>query len=192
MSGPGFFADNTFQEKASQSFSRRNAKNQSKSVFPGACTSEKTLLSLQTCSLALPRVPSCALQQAASPCRQRPLAFVDSLSGPGKIPGRSDCRQSRFLSLRTSDRRHWCGNPYSPKTACSLTFLPENGFPRQCAHWLGMTCFELCLHIETSGFAAGGLAGLVHLAKLPRKARLSFVLRSWVARSTAIRPKVME
>ena len=61
----------------------------------------------------------------------------------------SDCRQSRFLSLRTSDRRHWCGNPYSPKSACSLTFLPENGFPRQCAHWLGMTCFELCLHIET-------------------------------------------
>ena len=58
---------------------------------------------------------------------------------------RSDCRQSQYLSLRGAKRR---GNPYSPKIACLLTFLPENGFPRQCAHWLGMTCFELCLHIE--------------------------------------------
>ena len=79
-------------------------------------------------------------------CRTFFWVMIPLLRGNSKLLP-SDCRQSRVLSLRTSDRRHWCGNPYSPKTACSLTFLPENGFPRQCAHWLGMTCFELCLHI---------------------------------------------
>ena len=34
----------------------------------------------------------------------------------------------KVVSLRTSDRCHWCGNP-----------LLFGGFPRQCAHWLGMT-----------------------------------------------------
>ena len=29
----------------------------------------------------------------------------------------------RFTSLRTSDRCHWCGNPYSPKTASLPTFF---------------------------------------------------------------------
>ena len=38
------------------------------------------------------------------------------------------------LSLRTSDRCHWCGNPYSQRP-------PAGGLPRhQCAHWfLAMT-----------------------------------------------------
>ena len=69
----------------------------------------------------------------------------------------ADCRQSRFLSLRTSDRRHWCGNPYSLKTACLLTFLPENGSlrPRRPDGLLGMTRFELCLHIKKSPIQNG-------------------------------------
>ena len=38
-------------------------------------------------------------------------------------------------SLRTSDRCHWCGNPH--QVSGNL-----GGFPRQCAHWLGMTLFR--------------------------------------------------
>ena len=39
----------------------------------------------------------------------------------------------KSMSLRTSDRCHWCGN-----------LLLFGGFPRQCAHWLGMTGFLDC------------------------------------------------
>ena len=45
---------------------------------------------------------------------------------------------------QTVDKVGFC---HCEQTACLPTFLPENGFPRQCAHWLGMTRFELCLHI---------------------------------------------
>ena len=61
--------------------------------------------------------------------------------------GSTDCRQSWFLSSRTSDRCHWCGDPY-PKSLENTTFLKKNGLPRQCAHWLAMTHFGVCLHIE--------------------------------------------
>ena len=72
------------------------------------------------------------------------------------------------LSLRTSDRRHWCGNPQFPLDAPDLLFVcctpcgarktlrklsaacirppaaaadnsPAGGLPRQCEHWLAMT-----------------------------------------------------
>ena len=54
-----------------------------------------------------------------------------------------------LLSSRTSDRCHWCGDPY-PKSLENTTFLKKNGLPRQCAHWLAMTCFGVCLHIENT------------------------------------------
>ena len=41
------------------------------------------------------------------------------------------------LALRTSDRCHWCGNPYDLRS--SLKEPLRNGFPRRCAHRLGMT-----------------------------------------------------
>ena len=53
-----------------------------------------------------------------------------------------------ILSSRTSDRCHWCGDPY-PKSLENTTFLKKNGLPRQCAHWLAMTHFGVCLHIES-------------------------------------------
>ena len=57
------------------------------------------------------------------------------------------------LSFRTSDRCHWCGNPYlfRQEPAKSAGFVRfRNGLPRQCvpqghllrgAHWLAMTGF---------------------------------------------------
>ena len=33
-------------------------------------------------------------------------------------------------------------------------FLKKNGLPRQCAHWLAMTCLGVCLHIEGASFDA--------------------------------------
>ena len=45
-----------------------------------------------------------------------------------------------FLSSRTSDRCHWCGDPH-PKSLKNTAFLKKNGLPRQCEHWLAMTCF---------------------------------------------------
>ena len=43
------------------------------------------------------------------------------------------------LSLRTSDRCHWCGNPFSFLAILSLECVMGCGLPRQCAHWLAMT-----------------------------------------------------
>ena len=47
----------------------------------------------------------------------------------------TDCRQSRFLSLRTSDRCHWCGNPYSPKSADLLTLYRRTDSHGQFENW---------------------------------------------------------
>ena len=43
------------------------------------------------------------------------------------------------LSLRTSDRCHWCGNPFSFLTVSASCCVKRCGLPRQCAHWLAMT-----------------------------------------------------
>ena len=48
------------------------------------------------------------------------------------------------LSFRTSDRCHWCGNPYlfRQEPAKSAGFVRfRNGLPRQSADWLAMTGF---------------------------------------------------
>jgi hypothetical protein len=53
-------------------FAARTLRINSNPFFPAACTSEKTLLSLQTC-------PQGALQQAASPLfLKRPTAFLEN------------------------------------------------------------------------------------------------------------------
>ena len=56
---------------------------------------------------------------------------------------RSGCFQTvdkvGILSSRTSDRCHWCGDPH-PKSLKNTAFLKKNGLPRQCEHWLAMTC----------------------------------------------------
>ena len=49
------------------------------------------------------------------------------------MAGLSDCRQRQFLSFRTSDRCHWCGNPHLRNVEI-LAFFKNNGLPRQCAH----------------------------------------------------------
>ena len=60
----------------------------------------------------------------------------------------SDCRQSRFLSLRTSDRCHWCGNPHSLKALIFLSFIRERIPTPVLRHWLGMTATGVCLQLE--------------------------------------------
>ena len=46
-----------------------------------------------------------------------------------------------------------CGDPHS-KSLENTAFLKKNGLPRQCEHWLAMTCFGVCLHIEGASFDA--------------------------------------
>ena len=65
----------------------------------------------------------------------------------GACPAPQTVDKVGFLSSRTSDRCHWCGDPH-PKSPKNTTFLKKNGLPRQCEHWLAMTCFGVCLHIE--------------------------------------------
>ena len=61
----------------------------------------------------------------------------------------SDCRQSWFLSLRTSDRCHWCGNPYSPKAVCFRTLYRRTDSHGQFANWpRNDALFEVYLHID--------------------------------------------
>ena len=48
-------------------------------------------------------------------------------------------RTTTKLSLRTSDRCHWCGNPFSFLAISSLKCIRGCGLPRQCVHWLAMT-----------------------------------------------------
>ena len=52
---------------------------------------------------------------------------------------RQIAQRKRKLSLRTSDRCHWCGNPPDFSSRYQEVSLLTGGFPRQCAHWLGMT-----------------------------------------------------
>ena len=49
------------------------------------------------------------------------------------LPAEEQALASPSLSLRTGDRRAWCGNPHSRPGD------EENGLPRQCAHCLAMT-----------------------------------------------------
>ncbi len=72
-----------------------------------------------------------------------------------------------ILSSRTSDRCHWCGDPHS-KSLENTAFLKKNGLPRQCAHWLAMTWFGVCLQLERSPqrggrFVSVGAVGLERL-----------------------------
>ena len=79
--------------------------------------------------------------------------FIRNLNSKGRISEcayrlKSEKRQLEFgdlycattkLSLRTSDRCHWCGNPLSFLTVSSFACVRGCGLPRQCAHWLAMT-----------------------------------------------------
>ena len=93
--------------------------------------------------------------------------------GTGKAKARREtgglktAAKAHITSLRTSDRSHWCGvRPAGAiriprKAHVFFDFLPENGFPRQCEHWLGMT---FCLRF-THGKPAGKPAGFPKPAK---------------------------
>ena len=43
-----------------------------------------------------------------------------------------------------------------PESRMISKILPENGFPRQCAHWLGMTLYlRFVYNLNPAGFPAG-------------------------------------
>ena len=83
---------------ASQSFSPRKAKNQLNPCFAGACTSQKTLLSLPVCE----RLPQAsARSRLQPPLSAKPVGFVDRLRVPA-LPAAAagtDCRQTYAAEL---------------------------------------------------------------------------------------------
>ena len=60
----------------------------------------------------------------------------------------------KIVSLRTSDRCHWCGN--------LLLFW---GFPRQCAHWLGMTYYLILMTLPTMGAREAKMCSLNRIGR---------------------------
>ena len=87
---------------------------------------------------------------------------------------RQIAQRKRKLSLRTSDRCHWCGNPPDFSSRYQEVSLLTGGFPRQCAHWLGMTVllFVQFFFSETAPFQSvkeprfmSGKTGFLYLGK---------------------------
>ena len=136
----------TYQNSLAEFFARKR-KISFHPFSPAACTSEKTLLRPEVCERLWARV-----RAGLHLFRQEsPQDFFDGLTKRPSLSGRP---------LQTVDKvgfchcepvsQHWCGNPYSPKTVYSLTFLPENGFPRRPNGLLGMTRFGLCRQLEAA------------------------------------------
>ena len=74
-----------------------------------------------------------------SPFRFRPCRAHYERGCLTKERFRQIAQRKRKLSLRTSDRCHWCGNPPQFFESVSGGFPSDRGFPHQCAHWFGMT-----------------------------------------------------
>ena len=102
--------------------------------------------------------------EGSKPWTKQVLAASFSLITPGvhtgELPPLGEAQtvdKVGLLSSRTSDRCHWCGDPH-PKSLKNTAFLKKNGLPRQCAHWLAMTCFGVCLQsggpLQNEDFAA--------------------------------------
>ena len=91
-----------------------------------------------------------------SPFRFRPCRAHYERGCLTKERFRQIAQRKRKLSLRTSDRCHWCGNPPDFSSRYQEVSLLTGGFPRQCAHWLGMTVllFVQFFFSETAPYAS--------------------------------------